>query len=71
MCNDSNGCYIVFWLNGKRYRLKSGALIEDATTNLNNYPKNMRQGKAAILADKVISILSKTTLSFPQRKYQM
>lgn len=68
VCNDSNGCYIVFWLNGKRYRLKSGELIEDATTNLNNYPENMRQGKASILADKVYQFIIKNNFEFSTKK---
>jgi nitrite reductase/ring-hydroxylating ferredoxin subunit len=38
--NDSNGCYIVFRLNGKRFRIRSGELVDDPTTNLNNYPEN-------------------------------
>jgi len=68
ICNDSNGCYIVFRLNGIRHRIKSGETIGDSALKLNDYPENMRQGKAAILADKVYQYIIKNNFEFSTKR---
>jgi len=68
ICNDSNGCYIVFRLNGIRHRIKSGETIGEPALNLNDFPENMRQGKAAILADKVYQYIIKNNFVFSTKR---